>query len=37
GARVVGLGLAETILEAFVSGSFEGGRHARRVTKIELT
>ena len=36
GARVVGLGLAQTILEAFIEGSFEGGRHARRVQKIEL-
>lgn len=35
GARVVGPGLAEGILEAFLSASFEGGRHARRVDKIE--
>ncbi|MBZ0119996.1 MAG: ribose 5-phosphate isomerase B [Sandaracinaceae bacterium] len=35
GARVVGPGLAEGILEAFLSASFEGGRHARRVGKIE--
>lgn len=36
GARVVGVGLARAILEAFLSGTFEGGRHARRVGKIEL-
>ncbi|MBX3251101.1 MAG: ribose 5-phosphate isomerase B [Myxococcales bacterium] len=35
GARVVGAGLAEDILAAFVEGSFEGGRHAGRVAKIE--
>lgn len=34
GARVVGLGLATAIFEAFVGGAFEGGRHARRVEKI---
>lgn len=34
GARVVGLGLATAIFEAFVSGAFEGGRHGRRVDKI---
>ena len=36
GARVVGSGLAQDILEAFLSAAFEGGRHARRVAKIEL-
>ena len=35
GARVVGAGLAESILDAFLEGEFEGGRHARRVGKIE--
>ncbi|MGH1341234.1 MAG: ribose 5-phosphate isomerase B [Nannocystales bacterium] len=34
GARVVGLGLATAIFEAFVRGTFEGGRHQRRVDKI---
>ena len=34
GARVVGLGLATSIFDAFVNGSFEGGRHQRRVDKI---
>jgi ribose 5-phosphate isomerase B len=35
GSRVVGVGLAEDILAAFVSGSFEGGRHAGRVAKLD--
>ena len=36
GARVVGPGLAGAILEAFLAGAFEGGRHERRVSKIEI-
>jgi len=35
GARVVGRGLAAEILKAFLGASFEGGRHERRVKKIE--
>lgn len=35
GARVVGEGLAIDILDAFLGGAFEGGRHQGRVTKIE--
>ncbi len=35
GARVVGQSLAETLVDAFIGASFEGGRHARRVSKIE--
>ena len=35
GARVVGAGLAAEILKAFLNASFEGGRHQRRVNKIE--
>jgi ribose 5-phosphate isomerase B len=35
GARVVGGGLAETIVAAFLGAKYEGGRHARRVAKIE--
>jgi ribose 5-phosphate isomerase B len=35
GARVIGAGLAAEILKAFLGASFEGGRHARRVDKIE--
>ncbi|HLT58590.1 MAG: ribose 5-phosphate isomerase B [Limnochordales bacterium] len=34
GARVTGPGLAQAIVAAFLSGEFEGGRHARRVDKI---
>ncbi len=34
GARVVGAGLAEEIVEAWLATGFEGGRHARRVDKI---
>ncbi len=34
GARVLGEGLAEDILSAFLQTSFEGGRHARRVEKL---
>ena len=35
GARVTGTGLAEAIVDVFLSTEFEGGRHARRVAKIE--
>lgn len=31
GARVVGIGLAEDILDTFLTVPFEGGRHLRRV------
>jgi ribose 5-phosphate isomerase B len=34
GARVVGEGLADEIVETFLSTEFEGGRHARRVDQI---
>lgn len=34
GARVVGPGLALAIVEAYLSESFAGGRHQRRVDKI---
>ena len=34
GARVVGLGLAEEIVDLFLSTPFEGGRHARRVAQL---
>ena len=34
GARVVGVGLAEEIVDVFLSTPFEGGRHARRVAQI---
>jgi ribose 5-phosphate isomerase B len=35
GARVVGVGLAEDLVRAFLEAAFEGGRHQRRVDKIE--
>ena len=35
GERVTGAGLAEAILETFLATAFEGGRHARRVERIE--
>lgn len=34
GARVVGVGLAEEIVDLFLATDFEGGRHARRVQQI---
>ncbi len=35
GARVIGDELAKACVDAFISTEFEGGRHARRVCKIE--
>ncbi len=35
GERVVGHGVAESILDSWLSSSFEGGRHCGRVEKIE--
>ncbi len=35
GARVIGMDLAIHIIEAFVKSEFEGGRHQRRLEKIE--
>lgn len=34
GGRVVGVGLAEEIVDLFLTTAFEGGRHARRVNQI---
>jgi ribose 5-phosphate isomerase B len=34
GARVVGAGLARLIVETWLSGAFEGGRHQRRIDLI---
>ena len=36
GQRVVGMGTIESICEAWTRETFEGGRHATRVGKIEL-
>jgi len=35
GARVIGSGMAEKIVEKWLSTPFDGGRHVRRVEKIE--
>jgi ribose 5-phosphate isomerase B len=35
GARTIGPSLAGEIVDAFVGAKFEGGRHARRVNRIE--
>ncbi len=35
GARVVGVGLALEIVDAFLNTEFEGGRHQRRIDLIE--
>ena len=34
GARVVGVGLAEEIVDLFLATPFEGGRHTRRVEQL---
>lgn len=36
GERIVGKGVAESILDTWIAGSFDGGRHTGRVEKIEL-
>jgi ribose 5-phosphate isomerase B len=35
GARVVGVSLAESIVDTFLSSTFDGGRHRERVDDIE--
>ncbi len=35
GGRVVGGGLAQGIVEAFLAQDFEGGRHARRIARLD--
>ncbi|MCK9491230.1 MAG: ribose 5-phosphate isomerase B [Sulfurimonas sp.] len=35
GERVVGQGVAESIIDSWLSSTFEGGRHCGRVEKIE--
>jgi ribose 5-phosphate isomerase B len=37
GSRVIGVGLALDIVNAWLNASFAGGRHQRRIEKIELT
>jgi ribose 5-phosphate isomerase B len=36
GERIVGHGVCESILDAWIVGGFDGGRHINRVAKIEL-
>lgn len=36
GGRVIGPALAEDIVTAFLSGKFQGDRHIRRLSKIEI-
>ena len=36
GARVLGFGVAEQVLRVFLNTAFEGGRHLRRVEKMEI-
>lgn len=35
GERIIGQGMAETILDCFLNTPFEGGRHIHRLDKIE--
>jgi len=35
GERIVGRGVAESILDAWIASNFDGGRHCGRVAKIE--
>ena len=37
GERIVGKGVAESIINAWLESTFEGGRHTGRVLKIEAT
>jgi ribose 5-phosphate isomerase B len=36
GARILGAGVAEDIVDTFLRESFEGARHQRRVSKIDI-
>ena len=35
GERVIGVGLALEIVDTWINSEFQGGRHSRRVTKID--
>ena len=37
GSRVLGLGLALEMVDLFLTADFEGGRHQRRLDKIDIT
>ena len=34
GERIIGKGVAESILDAWIAGTFDGGRHCGRIEKI---
>ncbi len=36
GGKVIGVELAKSILKTFLNSQFEGGRHKRRIDKIDL-
>ena len=36
GERIVGRGVAESIIDAWLNSNFDGGRHCARVEKIEI-
>jgi len=36
GERIIGKGVAESIIDAWIAGSFDGGRHTGRIAKIEM-
>ncbi|MNN93532.1 Ribose-5-phosphate isomerase B [compost metagenome] len=36
GERIIGKGVVESIVDAWIASSFEGGRHTQRVKKIEI-
>jgi len=36
GERIVGKGVAESILDSWIASGFDGGRHCGRVQKIEI-
>ena len=35
GSRIVGVGVAEAVILAFLGAAFEGGRHGQRLAKID--
>ena len=36
GERIVGKGVAESIIDSWIDSDFDGGRHCNRIEKIEL-
>jgi ribose 5-phosphate isomerase B len=37
GERVLGLGVISSMIDAWINEPFEGGRHAKRIDKIEIS